>query len=1722
MRWGEGVIVVASVNNHSANVEHFLPPIQAAGENVTVPDAHLLFNGQYSRVGVDLAISGESGTKLFIIDYFNQGARPDLISPDGAKLTGDVVEMLAGSQTPGQYAQTSAPSGAKPIGVVETMNGTATATRADGSVVQLQVGSHVFKGDVIQTGSDSKLSVTFADQTVFSMSASARMVLNEFVYDPEGSSNSMLINLVEGTFVFVAGKVAPGGDMKVTTPVATIGIRGTTIVTTIDGQSVQFGIAEDPGGGKGSYQLLSLTQTDASGNPLVIGTVNATTTTNGTQVLSITSGSGDISIANQSPAQILAQGDVLQQVYTAVQTMETRDPTGTNTVPGSDAPEGTQTPGPNPDDQGAIEGDIQNANNLSSGGTTTLTVADITNPEGDVVVITLDGEDAAVLVDNTTPPPDTNSTEPIVDTGEPTADPDPLPEIDPAPVILLPASPTVTEDGSIIVTGFNISDPNNPDDVLSVEIEAQSTVTLAQITGLTFTQGDGTNDVTMTFTGLAADINDALNGLTYNPTADDDDGGGITFSVSDGVTTTTKTLNVGITPVNDAPVVTAGSVGAYLENDGAQTDSSAAVTVQDADSNTTIASATVAITGNYTQIEDRLAFVNTANITAVFNIATGILMLTGLDTVANYQAALRSVSYENISETPSAAVRTVTYSVNDGTLASNNATSTINITPATDSLFTGAADIIDFSVLTDVTLPGFDGFAEDGNVNMSLDGNDMVQLADNGTINHTNIVNSGGIFFGGDGNDMIAGGTADDIIDGGNDNDMIDGGDGQDILFGRAGVDNLLGGNGNDVLVGGSGNDNLDGGNDTDTVDYNQETGGGPVTVDLSAGTATDTFGNTDALTNIENVIGTSLADTITGDDNSNLLIGLDGADIISGGDDIDVLVGGAGNDTLDGGASISQVFPTLSFMGNLGFDTVDYSQETGGGAINVNLATGVATDTFGDTDTITNISRIVGTANNDTFTGGADDFFEEFDGRGGNDTIDGGSGFDQASYQFAATAVAANFSGTTQVTGLGTVNDGQILDGDGGTDTLVNVESIEGSEFDDIFLTGDTGQGFMRARPRGGDDTIDGTAVFTEVDYLFSGATTGVIVNFDSVSHMGVASNQALDASGDTDTFINVQAARGTEFDDQFFGDTSFHRYRGGAGDDTYTGGTGTDEVSFTSGVNGSTQGAVANIDTVAHAGQAAGTATDEYGDTDTLISIERLRGGELDDTFFGNADANRLRGFDGSDTLFGMGGNDDIQGGDGLDVLVGGSGDDILDGGDDVTQVFPSLPFTGSQSFDTVDYSQETGGGAVTVNLDTSTATDTFGDTDTLINIERIIGTSGADTLTGGGGSVGGFQEFNGLGGNDIITGGASNFTQVGYRLAASGITVNMSGVTQSGLATGMALDGDGGTDTLINVDSIRGSEFADTIFTGISADDFMRVRPHGGNDTIDGTAVFTEVDYVFSGATSGVIVNFDAVAHAGVNANQALDASGDTDTFINVVAARGTEFDDQFFGGASFHRFKGLAGDDTFTGGTGPTEVFFTSGAFGSTQGAVANIDSVAHAGQAAGTATDEFGDTDTLINIDRLRGGGLDDTFFGNADANRLRGEGGDDTLEGGGGDDRIEGGDGNDTLTGDAGLDRFEFHLDEAGVDLVTDFNLTDDFLDLSDLLEANFTTGTRGDFVQAVDVGSGTLVRVDSDGTLNGINFVDIVFLQGVGVGSVIDYVHDEIDSMTDVTSSFS
>ena len=121
--------------------------------------------------------------------------------------------------------QVLAASPLEAIGKIGTAIGSVTIMRADGVLVRPSVGALVYQGDTIETGADGAVGITFIDGTAFNLSATSRLVLNEFSCERTGAPNSALFSLVQGAFSFVAGKIARTGGLSIDTPFATI--RGT-------------------------------------------------------------------------------------------------------------------------------------------------------------------------------------------------------------------------------------------------------------------------------------------------------------------------------------------------------------------------------------------------------------------------------------------------------------------------------------------------------------------------------------------------------------------------------------------------------------------------------------------------------------------------------------------------------------------------------------------------------------------------------------------------------------------------------------------------------------------------------------------------------------------------------------------------------------------------------------------------------------------------------------------------------------------------------------------------------------------------------------------------------------------------------------------------------------------------------------------------------------------------------------------------------------------------------------------------------------------------------------------------------------------------------------------------------------------------------------------------------------------------------------------------------
>ena len=1018
---------------------------------------------------------------------------------------------------------------------------------------------------------------------------------------------------------------------------------------------------------------------------------------------------------------------------------------------------------------------------------------------------------------------------------------------------------------------------------------------------------------------------------------------------------------------------------------------------------------------------------------------------------------------------------------------------------------------------------------------------------------------------GSDGNDVLLGGAGEDYLQGGSGNDTLDGGvvldrinitDGNFAIYKSAtsavlvdlsgitgdggtgsgsasgdasvGVDKLIninfiqGSDFNDSITGstalifemfegGAGNDTLNGGAITDTlnqtnsnrVSYQNTTGAG-VTVDFAASTAVGAAGSnagSDALLNFNYVRGSNFDDTLLGSDRTDVT---------------EVFDGRAGNDSIDGRG---------------GFDVLAFNFSTATGGVTASLVSGTATGVGTGTDTFTHIEGLFGTVFGDVLTGGnaasgatlGDGLTEIFRGDAGNDTIDGGQGYDRVDYTNAATGAVVVLNDTV---------DGSASDGLGGTDVLRNIEGVRGSAFNDS-LTGSNTAPFESFEGREGNDTINGLGGVDRADYQYS--KSGVSVNLNS----GVVS----DGYGGTDTLLNIENVRGSrDFNDNIGGSNAANKLEGLGGNDSLTGGDGNDVLDGGDG-NDQLRGDAGNDTVLGGAGNdyitggsgndslvggdgidtsdyfysdtnagivvnlATGTATGGGGN-DILSGIENVNGSNFNDTITGDANANNLQGQAGDDVLIGGAGNDNLYGGDGNDSLVGGDGNDNLFGGNgndtlvggaggdylqggigndsiDGGVVLDRVNYSDGNSLSYNDFSQ-----AVTIDLRGITGDGSVGsgtvsssyllgsDVSTVANVEFITGGSGNDYILGSTALT--FEQIEGGAGNDTLDGGAitqylygATTNRVSYQsVTGAGVTVDFAagaaigaagsnagsdtlanfnqvrgsnfndtllgsdrtdvteqfdgrggndfidgrggvdivrydtatGAVIANLATGIVTGASSGTDTLVNIEGLTGTSFDDVLIGGNAAngvamsDGLIEIFKGGaGNDTIDGGQGYDRVDY--NSAPAGVVVVLNDTFDG-----SASDGQGGTDVLRNIEAVRGTAFNDALTGSntAAFESFEGLEGDDTIDGLGGIDRVDYQYSGTGIT----VNL--------ASGVASDGHGGTDTLRNIEFVRGSrDFNDSITGSDAANSLEGLGGNDTLVGGAGNDTLDGGDGKD-------------------------------------------------------------------------------------------------------------
>ncbi len=270
----------------------------------------------------------------------------------------------------------------------------------------------------------------------------------------------------------------------------------------------------------------------------------------------------------------------------------------------------------------------------------------------------------------------------------------------------------------------------------------------------TFTNSGGSLGISFTSSGTTATsvlVDDVLQHIAYSNTSDAPPASvTLDWSFNDGSTAGTGQSAVLITAVNDAPILAgAGSTTSYPEN-AAATAIAAGLTVSDIDS-TTLASAKVSISGGFQSSEDLLAFTNAVgmgNITGSYNSGTGVLTLnsTGATaTLAQWQTALRAVTYANGSDAPDTTSRAISFSVNDGSADSAAVTQMLTVSAVNDAptltttnpALTGTNEDTVSSATPVSTLLTDTGYADDGALSgiaiTATTGNGIWQYSTDGT-----------------------------------------------------------------------------------------------------------------------------------------------------------------------------------------------------------------------------------------------------------------------------------------------------------------------------------------------------------------------------------------------------------------------------------------------------------------------------------------------------------------------------------------------------------------------------------------------------------------------------------------------------------------------------------------------------------------------------------------------------------------------------------------------------------------------------------------------------------------------------------------------------------------------------------------------------------------------------------------------------------------------------
>ncbi len=401
----------------------------------------------------------------------------------------------------------------------------------------------------------------------------------------------------------------------------------------------------------------------------------------------------------------------------------------------------------------------------------------------------------------------------------------------------------------------------------------------------------------------------------------------------------------------------------------------------------------------------------------------------------------------------------------------------------------------------------------------------------------------------------------------------------------------------------------------------------------------------------IDYIVGGQDADNISGEGGNDTIGGGAGIDTLSGGDDDDtfnvVNATDSANDTIDGGSGTQdKIVISTGTAFSLGTDAQ---------VVNVEIIEATGTSGVSAVNQTENLTILGSAISNAALTGGS-----------GDDTITktvssattGGTAFGGFGNDTITWAVA---------TGVSLNNFTNWLRGGAGNDTITI--NLNGGNFTNMAIAGNSSTTATQAAY----NSFNPANTFTDDDTVILNGTVGPTV---TNSRVALNSGNDIFISNLTEGTIAVHGGAGNDSlvggagadTSGLQGMTGTAGLIGGDGDDTLVGRGGNDILDG----DGGNDTLDADFDTVDYSQDggssavivnlATGTATDSWGATDTLKSIENVIGTALADAITGSASSNVLSGGNGDDSIFGEAGDDTLVGGIGTDNLTGGIGINVF----------------------------------------------------------------------------------------------------------------------------------------------------------------------------------------------------------------------------------------------------------------------------------------------------------------------------------------------------------------------------------------------------------------------------------------------------------------------------